>query len=195
MSQKYQILLFLNSPEKIQVNRYPNRRKRARITAFFFGALVRDFNLPHQEILLAHQRIICQRTKKSGCAPTALRCYFYPAPRAHQHFLNSAPIMHHYICRRQSSIWYFCLKAHLNIFIGAFKGRKNQHVRAWNGKLNGKLSIIQNGKAQTQKLKNCTPGNLGSNENSLMRFWCTQWKFVKNVWCAESNLSVGSVFH
>ena len=32
MSQKYQILIFLNSPEKIEVNRYPNRRKSPRIT-------------------------------------------------------------------------------------------------------------------------------------------------------------------
>ena len=32
MSQKYQILFSLFSPEKIEVNRYPNRRKSPRIT-------------------------------------------------------------------------------------------------------------------------------------------------------------------
>ncbi len=32
MSQKYQILIFLYFPEKIEANWYPNRRKRPRIT-------------------------------------------------------------------------------------------------------------------------------------------------------------------
>ena len=119
--------------------------------ARFQFAAPRNFISAPKNYLPAHQEI--------GVRTKDLKVLFLPRTKSAPTFfwIPHLVCVINYIWRRQSLIWYFCLKTYVSIFIGASKGRKNQHVRAWNEKLNGQVSIIQNGKAQTQKLKSCTP--------------------------------------